>query len=158
MQADIVHELNDALGTDYELETSWQDMLPEPEPSTALDTLHTHANAASNGAATLLGGDLPSEDESDFSFRCVVGKVALRFLGARRITMSGRAVPLSSNAPIISTCICDATHKRDCSSWHCCTALCVQVCAIARRLHDADALPHAHSNVQQIAHRITVQH
>ena len=65
-QADIVHELNDALGTDYEVELGWQDMLPEPPSQPGSDKAGANGH---NGAATLLGGDLPSEDESDFSFR-----------------------------------------------------------------------------------------
>ena len=60
-----MHELNDALGTDYEVELRWQDMLPEPPSQPGSEN---GANGH-NGAATLLGGDLPSEDESDFSFR-----------------------------------------------------------------------------------------
>ena len=65
-QADIVHELNDALGTDYEVELGWQDMLPEPSSQPGSENAGANGH---HGPATLLGGDLPSEDESDFSFR-----------------------------------------------------------------------------------------
>ena len=68
MQADIVHELNDALGTDLDLETGWDEFLPGDAASAPAPEA-VRANGGSE-AATLLGGDLPSEDESDFSFRC----------------------------------------------------------------------------------------
>ena len=121
MQADIVHELNDALGTEYELETSWQDILPEPEPSAASETLQIHASGASNGAATLLGGDLPSEDESDFSFRCIVG--ALRFVGARRVTMPGQGHAAEWQCPWFPALAHEMLSPMGiCPRRHCCTA------------------------------------
>lgn len=74
MQADIVHELNDALGTDYDLETPWEQILPheaEVKQGWQGDQASAEPEVKRTEAGQLLGADLPSEDESDTSFRCV---------------------------------------------------------------------------------------
>jgi hypothetical protein len=89
LQADIMHELNDVFGTSYTIDTRWQDLFnPEQEQlrlrrlcsdplsPRALGGVVAAAAAAAAGVGgaaggelgVLLGGDLPSEDDSDFSF------------------------------------------------------------------------------------------
>ena len=73
MQADIVHELNDALETDYDLDTPWEQILPHEtavKPSWQSEEGSTEPAIPRSVAGALLGADLPSSDESDTSFRC----------------------------------------------------------------------------------------
>ena len=66
------------MGTDYELDTPWGQILPQEAPAAVKQGWHSTegsseppAQHAERGiAGALLGADLPSSDESDFSFRC----------------------------------------------------------------------------------------
>lgn len=70
LQLDILEEINDEFGTDYDLLTSWEAVLSKDVDATPEANGETSIDRNVETLGGILGGeDLPSEDEDDADYR-----------------------------------------------------------------------------------------